>query len=93
MQDDGTLFERSGGSPLRGYLLMRSQRKNVPPKWIERYRGSRERQEKEVAKALKNGRLPDVVLVESWERAYRNECFYQGIRALMELERSGRTKL
>lgn len=39
--DDLTLYERAGGSPLKGYLLLKSAGKNVPPAWVARYSKSR----------------------------------------------------
>ena len=30
---------------------------------------------------------------EDWERAYRTECFYRGLRVLLELERDGQSQL
>ena len=31
----------------------------------------------------------DIQAVEDWERVYRKECFYRGLRVLLELERDG----
>jgi hypothetical protein len=46
-----------------------------------------------VAAALKTGGVAGVITLEDWELAYRKECFYHEIRALLELERRGKTKL
>jgi hypothetical protein len=93
MPREAGLFEASGGSPLRGYLILRQQGGNVPPQWIERSTESRRGRQADLAKALKEGRPADIVLAEDWELAFRKECFYRGIRILMELERGGHTKL
>ena len=94
MARDATLFEESGGSALRAYILLKAGGSaNIPPNWIERARESRKNREKEVSSALTDGRIPDLLILEEWELAYRKECFYRGIRILLELERQGKTKL
>ena len=37
--------------------------------------------------------MKDVLIVEDWEVAYRKECFYRGLRVLLELERDGQSLL
>ncbi len=71
---------------------------HVPPMWVDRASTSRKKGEKEVAKILKKtrGRIrftKDLGVLENWELRYRKGCFYYGIRALLELERQGKTKL
>lgn len=90
MSDESTLFEEAKGSPVTGYMLLKSREGNVPPAWIERYADARKKKHVDVAKALKNGFNGYSVLLE-WEEVYRKECFYYGIRALFELERNGKT--
>lgn len=34
-----------------------------------------------------------IATLRDWEQAYLNECFYRGIRILLELERSGESDL
>lgn len=93
------LFHESGGSVVRAYLLMKAEGSaNVPPMWVDRASQSRKRDEKSLAKLLKKtrGRIKftkDLQILENWELKYRKECFYYGIRALLELERHGSTKL
>jgi hypothetical protein len=87
------LFEMAGGSPLRGYLLLRQQGGNIPPQWIKRSRESRRSRQERIAQILRKGSVRDMLSVEDWEVAYRKECFYQGIRILFELERAGKTRL
>jgi hypothetical protein len=59
--------------------------------WAEKK--SRKNSEENVAKLLKEGRIKDVLAVEDWELAYGKECFYRGLRVLLELERDGRSQL
>jgi len=94
MAREATLFDEANGSPLRGYLLMKSRGSaNIPPAWIDRSQESRKNREKAVATAFKTGGVADVVTLEDWELAYRKECFYYGIRVLLDLERKGKTRL
>lgn len=93
MPREASLFEESGESPLEAYLLLRQDGGNIPPAWIERARASHKKREKTLAAALQENSLDALALLRDWELAYSKECFYQGIRALMELERAGKTKL
>jgi hypothetical protein len=87
------LFEESNGSVLEGYLILREGGKNIPPTWIERTSKSRHSLHKEVARILKKGDLNGLATLRQWEEHYEKECFYRGIRALLELQRKGKTKL
>jgi len=94
MPREAGLFEESGGSPLKAYLLLKQGGSaNIPPNWIDRSYDSRKNREASVAKTLKKGRIQDFPILEDWELAYRKECFYYGIRILLELEWQGKTKL
>ncbi len=93
MPREANLFEQAGGSALEAYLLLRHTGGNIPPKWIERARESRKNREKKLAQALKDNSLDALMLLRDWELAYRKECFYQGIRVIMELQRKGKTAL
>lgn len=94
MPREATLFEESAGSPLRAYLLLKAQGSaNIPPTWIERAHQSRKNREKNVATLLKKGGPKDILAIEDWELAFRKECFYRGLRVLLELERTGKSKL
>jgi hypothetical protein len=94
MPREATLFDNAAGSVVRGYLLLKSGGSaNVPPMWIERARLSRKNREGELAKALQDGRVQDFPTLENWELSYRKECFYRGLRILLELERHGKTVL
>jgi len=94
MAREAALFEESGGSVVEAYLMLKNTGSaNIPPNWIERARQSRKNREPVVADVLKKGRLKDAVLLRDWELAYRKECFYRGIRVLLELERGRKSKL
>jgi hypothetical protein len=60
---------------------------------MDRARESRKNRETEIAKVLQKGRVTDLIRLEDWELVYRKECFYYGLRVLLELERSGKTEL
>ena len=93
MPREASLFDETSGSPLEAYLLLRRNGGNIPPAWIDRASESRKKREKELASALKKNSLDALDLLRDWETAYRKECFYYGIRALMELQRKGKTRL
>jgi hypothetical protein len=86
------LFEASDGSIVEAYFLLRKESKNIPPAWIGRATESRKRRQKELGKALNSNSLDAVALLKDWEIAYQKECFYYGLRVLLELERHGKTK-
>jgi predicted nucleic acid-binding Zn ribbon protein len=92
MKDDLNLFESAKGSPLQGYLLLKSRGKNVPGNWIERYNSQRKALEKELKKVLQNQNLSGYSSLAQWEVNFQKEMFYTGIRALLEIERKGKTK-
>jgi hypothetical protein len=54
---------------------------------------SRKKREKALGKALKAKSLDAVPLLRDWELAYRKDHFYYGVRALLEMHRSGKTAL
>jgi hypothetical protein len=58
-----------------------------------RAKESRKNREKNVASTVKEGKVKDILMVEDWEVAYRKECFYRGLRVLLELERDGQSLL
>ena len=97
MAREASLFDESEGSPLlRAYTLLKKRGSaNIPPSWIDRARQSRKTRESMVANALKKQkRKPaDSALLKDWDLAFRKECFYHGLRVLLELERKGKSKL
>jgi hypothetical protein len=92
MPREATLFEGTKGNVVDAFLFMRKDGKNIPPNWINRARETRKAKEKELGKLLEARSLDAVNYMRDWWLAYQKECFYYGIRALMELERHGKTK-
>ena len=93
MAREAEFFNSCGGDSLRAFLALSISGGNVPPMWIERARLSRKKREAAVARALKKGGAKGILDLEDWYLAYRKEHFYEGIRALLDLERSGKTKI
>lgn len=94
MAREAALFEMAGGSPLKGYMILKKNGGgNIPPQWVERAAESRRKRHGDVSKTLRGGSVAEYHVLEDWDLAYRKECFYRGIRVLMELERQGKTKL
>ncbi len=93
MPREAALFEEAGGSVVRGYILLKDRGGNIPPNWITRAEQSRRARQEGLEKILKDGRISDVLALEDWELAYQKECFYYGIRCLLELDREGTTEL
>jgi hypothetical protein len=93
MAREAALFESTNGNVVEAYFVLRESGANIPPMWIERASLSRKNKEKELAKLLQAGSLDAIGYLKEWDFAYRKECFYYGIRVLMELERHGRSKL
>lgn len=93
MPRQAELFEATQGNLLIAYLLLREQGANIPPAWLARSCESRKKREKELGRLLKAGKLDAANHIREWELYYRKECFYYGLRALMELARTGKTKL
>lgn len=92
MATDSTLYEQVNGDVLTGYLFLKEQGGNVPESWVARYKGSRKKLEKEIARILKKNDLRGLGTLRDWNSKFMKEQFYYGIRALMELERNGKTK-
>jgi hypothetical protein len=93
MAREAALFDETGGSVVEAFLLLRAEGKNIPPMWIERAKESRKNREKVLAKLLRDNSLDAVAALRDWELAYRKECFYRGLRALFDMQRTGRTAL
>jgi hypothetical protein len=93
MSREAGLFESAKGSPLRGYIMLKKGGGNVPPQWISRSQTSRQGRQKAVANAFRKRGIEGIATIEEWEVAYKKECFYRGIRILMELDRNGKSKL
>lgn len=93
MPREATLFESADGSVLKGYRLLQTGGANIPPMWIQRASESRCRLHKEVAKALRRKSKTGQRILKEWEKRYSKECFYYGLRVLLELARQSKTKL
>ncbi len=93
MPREANLFEVVNGSVVEAFLLLRAESKNIPPAWIERAKESRKNRQKRLAELLGENSLDALPALRDWELAYRKECFYYGLRALLELERQGGTRL
>jgi hypothetical protein len=87
------LFDGTNGDIFLAFLLLREQGANIPPAWIDRSSASRKSREKQLGKLLKSNSLDAVNYLRDWHLAYRKECFYYGLRALLELQRRGKTDL
>ena len=92
MAREAGLFEATNGGIVEAYFLLRNTGKNIPPAWIDRATESRKKRQMNMAKALKSKSLDAIPFLRDWEVSYRKECFYYGLRALLELERHGKTK-
>jgi hypothetical protein len=92
MPREAGLFEAANGSVVEGYFLLRKGGGNIPPKWIERASASRKRRQRDLGKLLQSKSLDALHSLRDWELVYRKECFYYGLRVLLELERHGKTR-
>jgi hypothetical protein len=107
MPREARLFRSSSGSAVRGFLKFRANipprwiqnsrnsRKKIEPEIVRglrtlvKLRKNRPRArgaQQQPAKTLKT-------VLTRWETAYNKENFYRGIRILLELQRSGSSKL
>jgi hypothetical protein len=93
MPREAGLFDVTNGNVVDAFLILRSEGKNIPPNWIDRAEKSRKNRQPALGKLLKIKSLDAVQGMKDWELAYKKECFYYGLRVLMELERNGKTKL
>jgi hypothetical protein len=93
MAREASLFDSAKGSVLRGYRLIMKGGANIPPMWIKRASQSRCRLHKDVAHALHRKSKAGQSALKEWEKRYHKECFYYGLRVLLELGRKGRTRL
>ena len=93
MPREASLYEAVHGSIIDAFFVLRSEGKNIPPSWIERAKQSRRKRQKELGKLLKAKNLDAVQNLKDWELSFSKECFYYGLRVLLELERHGKTNL
>jgi hypothetical protein len=83
-EDMGALYERADGSPVKGYLLLKSQGKNIPISWALRYQENRKKKEKEVKKILQNGNFEGYEKLIEWEKDYLKEMSAEILRWCQE---------
>ncbi len=93
MPREASLFETANGSVVEAYFLLREQHANIPPMWIKRAAQLRKSRQKSLGKLLKAKSLDAITVLKDWELSFRKECFYYGLRTLLELERTGKTNL
>jgi len=94
MPREANLFEQTNGSILKAYLLLKENPgANIPYSWFERASESRKAMHKEISKVLKMNKLNGYYQLKEFETKYQKECFYYGLRILLELEREQKTTL
>ena len=107
MPREAKLFLSSSGSAARAFLRFRANipprwiknaqksRKRIEPEIVDALRSLRsiQRNRPRAQVALKNARKQFRALLRRWETAYNKENFYRGIRILLELQRTGSSKL
>jgi hypothetical protein len=107
MPREPKLFNASKGSPSRGFLRLAgnlppswidraiTSRKALEPGVLNAIRKLKrlrvKRPNARVTIKAAEGELR--AALREWETAYQKECFYYGIRVLLELERGGSTRL
>ena len=107
MPREAKLFNASKGSPARGFLRLTgnlppnwidratASRKALEPDVLKAMRRLKQlRKKRPNARVTIKGAARDLRLIlRQWGIAYQKECFYYGIRVLLELERVGSTEL
>lgn len=107
MAREAKLFNAAKGSPANGFLRLTgnlppnwidraaASRKALEPEVLNALRKLKRlrlrRPNARVTIKATERKLKDAL--KEWELAYNKECFYYGIRVLLELERDGATKL
>jgi hypothetical protein len=107
MPREAKLFSSSSGSAARGFLKFRANipprwiknartsRKRVEPEVVRNLRTLKQliKNRPHARVAIKEARKELKAVLQRWEVAYNKESFYRGIRILLELQRSGSSKL
>ena len=93
MPREAGLFESSGRSVVEAFFMLMESGGNIPPNWIDRSEKSRRNRQINLGKLLKKKDLDAVPRLKEWEVSYQKECFYYGLRILLELARTGKSKL
>lgn len=107
MARQAKLFDVTSGSPTRGFrrlsgnvppswidraTVARKAREPEVLKALRRLQSLRRRRPNARA-TIKLAEQELRAVLREWETAYRKECFYYGIRVLLELDRKGATRL
>lgn len=99
MSEEKTLFESMNGNIVKAFIEMSSQGKRIGRQFLVNSKASRLKRQSELAKLFNKKHLTkkEVIafnaLLEEWEEMFKRECFYHGIRCLMELNWYGKTAL
>jgi hypothetical protein len=106
MPREANLFRITGGSPVRALRRVanipprwidraRKSRKALEPNLAKAFvKAERIRRRRPNARAaIRRVEMEMRGVLREWEVAYQKECFYYGIRALLELGRKGKTSL
>ena len=94
MPREAQLFESTNGSILKAYLLLKENSgSNITPNWYKRSALSRKKMHNDIATILKKNKLTGFYALKEFETKYQKECFYKGLRILLELERQGESRL
>jgi hypothetical protein len=106
MAREAKLFESANGSPTRALFKLqgnippnwirraRGSRKSLEPDLVASMRKLKTlRTRRPNAHATINAAKQELtMLLKAWEVAYRKEVFYNGLRALLEISRGGKSK-
>lgn len=107
MAREARLFNAASGFPSKGFVRLtgnvppswiaraKKSRKALEPDVFKLLRKvKRLRSARPNARATIKGAERELrAALHQWETAYQKECFYYGIRALLELQRKGKTRL
>jgi len=107
MPREAKLFDSSAGSAVRAFVKFRANipprwiknarnsRKRIEPEIAAAFQSFRRLQKARprARVAIRNAQRELRGVLDRWELAYEKETFYRGIRVLLELQRSGISKL
>jgi hypothetical protein len=107
MPREAKLFASSAGSAVRAFVKFRANipprwiknarnsRKRIEPEIASAFQSFRRLQKDRprARVAIRNAQKELREVLTRWEVAYQKEAFYRGIRVLLELQRSGISKL
>jgi hypothetical protein len=106
MPREAKLFERFKGSPAKALLKLtgnippnwidrareaRKSREGDLAKAMQRLQNLQVNRPRAAA-AIKASQAEVKVLLQDWQTSYQKECFYNGLRVLLELSRDGKSE-